>query len=235
MDMKKNNRFLHSIIFINILIIVLTILFIVLISLYNNKDYYSKNINKIVEIIAYNSEDEKSYGTGWFIDNETIVTNFHVLSYQKSGEKISYDLFEIRFYDEEKYEKVEMFKFDEKNDIAFLKYKGNHIHSYFNYQMDYKTTEQCFCIGNFLNYGLSYKSGYISLEAVNLSYNSQSANYIQCLLNIGQGDSGAPLFNKKNEIIGMITFRTKGPSGTTEQGFAYAIPIERIIMSFNEL
>ncbi len=90
-------------------------------------------------------------------------------------------------------------------------------------------SQKCYSIGNFFNYGLSYKEGYISLSKINLLYNGDYANFIQCSISIGSGDSGAPLFNDKNEVIGMITFRTKGLTGNAEQCFAYAIPIVTIL------
>lgn len=229
--MKKSKKYL----LINIVITsALSILFSIIIFfiLYHNdneKNYYQENISKVVEVCAYTEEEEKSYGTAWFIDDEILVTNFHVVSYLHSGEHITFDNVLIRFYDEDEYTVVQLYKSNEENDIAFLKYQGTHTHSKFVETTEISTGDSCYTIGNFSNYGLSYKEGKISLKSVNLSYNNTISLFIQCLLPIGQGDSGAPLFNSSNKVIGMITFRTKNNGGVVEQCYAYAIPVERIL------
>ena len=196
----------------------------------NNTNYYKENILKVVEVASYEEVESKSYGSGWFLDETTIVTNYHVISYLISGNRESFSNIEIRFYNNDKYEKVTLLKFNEEKDVAFLNYSGHYNHSFFSgHDNNIYNSQKCFCIGNFSNYGLSYKEGYISLDAIKLLYNDNYAIFIQCSISIGQGDSGAPVFNENNEVIGMITFRTKGSTGTVEQCFAYAIPIDRIL------
>lgn len=194
-----------------------------------NVNFYDKNIFKVAEVAGYDYENNKSYGTGWFLDNDTIVTNYHVISTLVNGEREEFDNIEIRFYDVINYESVTLIKFSEENDIALLKYEGLHTHAYFKTQENIYTSEKCYSIGNFSNYGLSFKEGYISLRTVNLNYNNVYSNYIQTIISIGQGDCGSPLFNDNSEIIGMITFRTKGLTANVEQCFAYAIPISYIL------
>ena len=192
-------------------------------------NYYNENILKVVEIAAFDEEDNKSYGTGWFLDENIIVTNYHVVSFISQDEREKLDYIKIRFYDSVEYEEVILKTFDENMDIAFLQYSGNHNHLNFVTKNKVSNSQKCYSIGNFLNYGLSYKEGYISLCEINLLYNNIYSSFIQCSINIGSGDSGAPLFNEKSEIVGMITFRVKGLNGDVEQCFAYAIPISVIL------
>lgn len=200
----------------------------------SNNNYYDENVLKVVEVESYDDTENKSYGSGWFLDDTTVVTNYHVISYLISGERESFETINIRFYDSEEYEKVSLMKFDEAKDIAFLQYNGNHKHSTFKTQSHIYTSEKCYNIGNFSNYGLSYKEGYISLVCIELNYNNHSSFFIQCQLSIGQGDSGSPIFNENNEVIGMVTFRTKGLTGNVEQGFAYAIPVNYIVEEYKK-
>lgn len=232
MDMNKSKKHFVIILFLCLIASILSSITTVLIynSISTRNNYFDGNINKVVEIASFDNEESKSFGTGWFIDGCTIVTNYHVVSYLYQNERIEFDNIEIRFYDEESYYNSSIIKYDKIKDIAYLKYDGNHYHSYFKTSLDYRNTDKCFSIGNFLNYGLSYKEGYISLSSINLEYNRTYSNYIQCSITIGQGDSGAPLFNKDNEVIGMITFRVKNLTGDVEQGFGYAIPINNILM-----
>lgn len=180
---------------------------------------YEKNINNCVEICSYDSDSNLSYGTGWFIDEQTIVTNYHVVNTKTTS---------IRFFDEETYTNISIINFDSKLDIALLKYEGTHVHSYFKTTTNYITSEECYCIGNYQNFGLSFKKGYISLAAVDLEYNEVYQEFIQCSIGIGQGDSGAPLFNQNYECLGMITLRKKNQLGNIEECFGYAIPISKI-------
>ena len=126
-------------------------------------------------------------------------------------------------------------KYDERKDIAFLEYKGAYKNNYYSIASNYYTGDECYSIGNFSNYGLSLKKGHISLRAINLEYNEVVQEFIQCAINIGPGDSGAPLFNNRNKVIGMIAFRAKGLNGTIEQGFAYVIPILEIVKIYKTI
>lgn len=210
--------------------------FFIIVSIFFNRYHnnsYEKSINKVVEIYSYDDTDSKSYGTGWFINIDTITTNFHVISYIEDEDVKIYKKICIRFCDEEKYTDVSMIKYDESKDIAFLKYSGVHKHSSFK-EGGFKTGDNCFSIGNYNNYGLSYKNGIISLKEVYLNYNDLNQTFIQCEINIGKGDSGAPIFNQQGKVLGMISFRKANSSGVIEQGFAYAIPIERIVEYYNK-
>ena len=209
---------------LSILILLILACCVLLISCTKSSIYYQANISKVVELLAYDEEEIVSNGTGWFISDDIVVTNYHVISSTKYNETNALDNIKLRFYDQDDYEKLDLINYKEVKDIAFLKYEGSHKHFKFELQFDYNVSDLCYCIGNFMNYGLSYKEGYISLKTVKLLYNAVNQEFIQCGINIGQGDSGAPVFNNKNEIIGMVTLRVKNSSGIIEQGFAYLIP-----------
>ena len=235
MVMKVNNKKATLIIFIIIVCCIFSSIITLISYKYSTKtsiNYYEENIDKVVEVASYDDENNKNYGTGWFYSDDTIITNYHVVSELINSSRELFNNIDIRFYDSEDYESVTLLKFNSELDIAILQYYGSHSHSYFRINENVYTSQKCYSIGNFSNYGLSYKEGYISLETVRLNYNDNYSNYIQCSINIGQGDSGAPVFNQKNEVIGMITFRTKNQNGVVEAGFAYAIPINVILNSF---
>lgn len=200
----------------------------------NKTDLYDSNINKVVEIYA-STDDLTSYGTGWFIDKTTIVTNCHVISYESQNQYLNYEKIQIRFADENDYTNVSLNGFDNKEDIAFLNYDGKHIHDSFSINEQYKAGDNISCLGNSNNYGLSLKKGTVSLKSVYLNYNEQYSDFFQCDISISPGDSGAPILNDSSEAIGMVTFRAKNLSGVVEQNFCYCIPCERIIKLHSKL
>ena len=70
-------------------------------SMLNSTDY---NILKVVEVAAYDEIENKSYGRAWFLDGNTIITNYHVISSLHHGVRENFDYIDIRFYDSEQYE-----------------------------------------------------------------------------------------------------------------------------------
>ena len=181
MDMK--NRLKYLTLFNTIIICFIFVCFVcLLIAFINSKektDYYEKNIDKVVEVAAYDKSENKSFGTGWFIECDIIVTNYHVISYLTGKDRSLLEIIEVRFYDEYDYICVDIVYYDSKLDIAFLKYNGNHKHSYFETANSCHTSEDCYSIGNYQNLGLSYKVGYISLDTVIINYNNIFDDFVQ--------------------------------------------------------
>ncbi len=98
---------------------------------------------------------------------------------------------------------------------------------------DFSTGEKCFAIGNLQNYGVSVTEGIISKKAVNIENNGKVINAIQCDIIITEGDSGGALLNKKGELIGITTFRTKDIIGKVVYGIGFAIRYETIMQFLN--
>lgn len=234
MDMKMSKIIKIIGIIIGIELLILINIYIIYLISYKKLDYYNKNLNSVVEVYSY-TEDITNFGTAWFIDENVLVTNFHVIGYDINSEIQLYDNVCVRFYDEKDYTTVSILNYDSVLDIAFLKYDGEHKVKCFSNTFDYYVSQDCHCVGNFNNYGLSYKKGKISLEEVKLEYNGKISSFIQCNISIGPGDSGAPLFDNFNRIVGMVSFRTKSNSGSVEHGYSYVIPSIVIYEYFNNV
>lgn len=234
MDMKMSKIIKIIGIIIGIELLILINIYIIYLISYKKLDYYNKNLNSVVEVYSY-TEDITNFGTAWFIDENVLVTNFHVIGYDINSEIQLYDNVCVRFYDEKDYTTVSILNYDSVLDIAFLKYDNEHKSKCFKKTFDYFASQDCHCIGNFNNYGLSYKKGKISLDEIKLEYNDKISSFIQCDISIGPGDSGAPLFNNANKLVGMVSFRTKSNSGNVEQGYSYVIPSTVIYNYYNSL
>jgi S1-C subfamily serine protease len=66
-----------------------------------------------------------------------------------------------------------------------------------------------------------------------MEYNGMKQSFIQCTLGIGPGDSGSPILNESNEVLGMVAYRSRNNAGTVEQNFCYGIPSSRIGSAVN--
>ncbi|UKI50761.1 MAG: S1C family serine protease [Clostridium sp.] len=69
--------------------------------------------------------------------------------------------------------------------------------------------DKVYAIGNGMNHGIGINEGIISLPQVNIEYENNVRNVIQCDLIINEGNSGGALLDSKGRLIGITTFRLK--------------------------
>lgn len=196
---------------------------------------FNKCMDSVVEIKAETESVGTSYGTGEIINTDgLIVTNAHVISYQKANENYTFENISIRFVDENDYREVEVVKYDLDLDIAVLKLKQiNKKLKPIKIGDDskLKTGDTIYALGNMSNYGLSLTTGIVAIPHVNVSYNELTRTVIQCDLTISDGNSGGALLNSKGELVGITTFRLKDNSGKIIYGISYCIPIN-VVMEY---
>jgi serine protease Do len=229
--MKK--KAIYVIVLINSLILFTLLIYFIFDNI-NNKSsnkIFNENINSIVEVKASTIDVGESYGSGVIYDKSgLIITNAHVVTYTKLSETKVFDLYEIRFADEEDYQGVTLIKYDIDIDLAILKIDDNSV-SYKPIKFSsssYTYGDKVYAIGNTSNYGIGISEGIISVPEVNIFYNNVSRVVIQANIDIASGNSGGALVNKKGHLIGLTTFRTKDNNGNVNYGFAYSIPIKII-------
>lgn len=200
----------------------------------NTKDaieIFNMNVNSIVEVKATTENVGESYGSGVIYNSDGyLLTNAHVISYTSLGNTKTFDVYEIRFATEENYQSVSLIKFDTDMDLAILKIdddsKKYDAIEFSNTDCEYG--EKVYAIGNTSNYGIGISEGIISVPKVNVKYNETSRLVIQADIDISTGNSGGALVNKKGQLIGITTFRTKDNQGNVNYGFTYSIPLETI-------
>lgn len=187
----------------------------------------------VVELKAETETVGTSYGTGEIINKDgTIVTNAHVITYKKMAETLAFENVSVRFFDEENYRQVEIIKYDLDLDIAVLKLKDvNRKLKPIKLGDDKKleTGDTVYALGNMSNYGLSLTSGIVAIPHINVTYNENTRNVIQCDLTISDGNSGGALINSKGELVGITTFRLKNQSNNIIYGISYCIPISTVL------
>lgn len=89
--------------------------------------------------------------------------------------------------------------------------------------------QDVYAIGNAMNYGISITKGIVSTPMVNIEYDGNVREVIQSDLVIASGNSGGALIDKNGKLVGITSFRTKDNIGNVVYGYAYSIPIEKVI------
>lgn len=218
---------------ISILNLVLLVINITLICIgFNNKEdassIFKNNIDSIVEIKASSTDVGESFGSGIIYSSDGyIVTNSHVISYNIHSDEKIFDTIQIRFAKDEEYQDATYIKNDSELDLAIIKINDStKKYKPINFSNDkYTYGDLVYAIGNTSNYGIGISKGIISVPEVNIVYDDFSRLVIQSDIDISSGNSGGALLDKKGNLIGITTFRTKDLNGNINYGFVYSIPI----------
>lgn len=156
-----------------------------------------------------------SLGSGFFIDEKHVVTNYHVI-------KDATDV-KITTYNKKDY-KASIVGFDEKSDLAVLKISGDVKDAKpvaFGSSDMSRIGDIVFAIGNPFGLGGSVTHGIISAKARSL-FDGSYDHFIQIDAAINRGNSGGPVFNPCNEVIGISTALVSNNGGNVGIGFAIA-------------
>jgi S1-C subfamily serine protease len=161
---------------------------------------YSNKVEKVkpsvVKIIS-----NRAAGSGFIVHKKGIViTANHVVVSDASHTK-------VRFYDESEKNCSNILHRDNKHDFAILQIEGN------NYQTVNLGSHLTIKEGNevyFCGYPLSSSQHITSHGIVSALFNEDSTRIIQIDGSINSGNSGGPLFDMNDEVIGIITEKAGG-------------------------
>jgi len=197
----------------------------------NGTEVFINSRNSVVELIAGSEETGKVYGSAICIDKNYLITNAHLVTYQKEEVIETYDSIAIRLYNSDVYLTTSIVKYDLEKDLCILELKNLcddlkpvQIHSDINIE----SGERVFAIGNAMNHGIGLTEGTISLPLVNIIVGNNEMSVIQCDITIASGSSGGGLFNEYGQLIGITTFRIKDQNGYIIYGIGFALPIDSV-------
>lgn len=173
--------------------------------------------------------DGENFGTGSFIDDNKILTNWHVVKDKKSV---------TIYFQPQTFEKIDfnkgyiarVTKVDEKKDLAILKVNINRGMKKIPLGSisDVEVASAVHAIGHPSGNIWSYSKGTISQLRVDYEWeldNKHIADVIQTQTPISPGSSGGPLISDNGKLIGVNTFIT---TGGESQNINFAISITSI-------
>lgn len=193
-------------------------------------EVFKKNKNAVVEISAIGN-GQASSGTGFIISEKGyMLTNDHVVFDEANG--VYYPRIFMKLPGAEKKIKVEVLCSDKKSDVALCKFDVSGIGKCVSVKRvaDYSALLQgadCLLIGNAFGMGLAPLSGIVRFTKDgdgNLVHTAPS----------NPGDSGAPVFNRKGECIGINKSKMMKVNEKAADGIANATPMDTIETLLNK-
>ena len=158
-----------------------------------------------------------SYGSGFILKDNYIMTNFHVV---EDATEVVVSLSDRREYI------AEIIGVDQLSDLAVLEVKGNNLPTVDVGNSDeLKVGDWVIAIGSPFSFDFSVTAGIVSAKGRSIQ-NNNIGNYVPFLqtdVAINPGNSGGPLFNLEGKVVG-INSQIYSRSGGY-QGLAFAIPI----------
>lgn len=169
---------------------------------------YSKCVPNTVEV-GVTSDNGDVLGSGFFIGDGRIVTNYHVI---KGASKIV-----VTTSDKKQYEITHILGYDETLDLAILEL--NIDHDYLIQDQNIAGGEDIYTFGSPLGLSGTMTKGMVSTASRVLD----SVEYIQIDASISHGNSGGPLVNEYGEVVGVNTMYIDGG-----QNLNFAISIKEL-------
>lgn len=177
-------------------------------NLMSSTQIYDKCIPCTVEIEA-TGDTMQALGSGFFIGNGRIVTNYHVI---QGAKKIV-----VSTSDKKEYEIKKILGYSAQLDIAILELDIDH--SYLPLCQTVAGGEDIYTLGSPLGLTGTMTKGMVS----NASRVIDNEEYIQIDASISQGNSGGPLVNSYGEVVGINTLYYDGG-----QNLNFAIGIKEL-------
>ena len=167
---------------------------------------YSKIINDSIKSVV-TVLTETGQGTGFFVNNNYIVTNYHVIENSEGIEVIDHKGMDFE---------AELIGKDIDLDIAIIKIDESHHPLVLSNSSEIRIGERVIAIGNPLGLSFSVTEGIVS-GVQRQGPLSEKPVYIQTDVALNPGNSGGPLINMQGQVIGVNNFKVSGAEGI---GFA---------------
>ncbi|MDD5934056.1 MAG: trypsin-like peptidase domain-containing protein [Clostridiales bacterium] len=164
----------------------------------STQELYRKCISGVVEVVTTDSVNSINIGSGFFINGNMVVTNYHVIDCASN--------IKIRDYMGNMYEVDTIYDYNKNFDLAVLGIKNTAPSTLICNFSKVETGENVYAIGSPLSL-----SGSISEGIVSKAYRDrEGVIYHQNTASIAQNSGGGPLLNIYGEVIAINTSRIIG-------------------------
>lgn len=155
-------------------------------------EIYDKVAKSMVEITMVTDKKEDSLGSGFFIGDGMILTNYHVIENASSINVIDYE--------GKEFEVTSIYDYNKEFDLAVLGVKGTK--EALPISLDKVVAgEKVYTVGSPYGYTGTFSSGIVGAASRII----EKVDYIQITAPISKGNSGGPLLNRFGEVIGVNT------------------------------
>ena len=179
------------------------------------KEVFKKNIQSVVEIFAFLTDEKGMSGTGFIYKDKYVVTNAHIIHLENNEALPTYS-YVCHFYKQEKAHNLKLVCYDDDLDLAIFEFE-DFVGVPINFSSEkLETGEKCFAIGNSKGQGISIVEGIVSDNQRFL----EDTPFIMFSAQVTKGNSGGPLLNGSGDLIGVVTLGRSDVSAMN-----YAIPV----------
>jgi hypothetical protein len=152
----------------------------------------AKEIANLCEPSCVQINTSDAIGSGFFIDDYTVVTNYHVIDGATS--------IKVQLFDGKSYDITSILGYDENLDLAVLKVPVTETPIKVNTH-SVSSGDTVYAIGSSQGLTNTFTNGIVT----NASRPVENVDYIQTNAAITNGNSGGPLLNAYGEVIGINT------------------------------
>lgn len=163
-------------------------------------ELYDLAAHATVDIITKSASGrEIEAGSGFFVDEDTIITNEHVVS-SRTIEACLYETLDIFDYAGNRYAAYSIER-DRVHDVAVIKVKSAAQHGVLSVDKDYIPSggEEVYVMGSPLGLSCVFSTGITIMPIRTVD----GVDYINYSAQISAGSSGGPLLNKYGEVVGI--------------------------------
>jgi serine protease Do len=214
-----------------LLLYIIIIIFVMLCSC--NKEKQDKHIadalESVVEISVYESDETISVGTGVCVDDgEKILFAAHIFDYETINDYV----IKCETIDGICYI-LSVIKVDKEKDLALLQIDGGKLNPIVMSDTEAYWADDVFVIGNSCGLGLNVSKASVSCPLKRITINCAVFEMMQINITVNEGDSGGPVLNSDNELVGLISFKLKDYTGTSVSDMSYSILLSDIKVFMN--